>query len=95
LDLFSTYRGLLADRLKSIAQTQKRYEGGLKKIGAAQDLIQDCHAKLELRTPLLQKKQLALIEAAARIEMRFSEIQVLREQLKQEEYLIHEDLQRA
>ena len=37
----------------------------------------------------------SLIEAAARIEMRFSEIQVLREQLKQEEYLIHEDLQRA
>ncbi len=74
LELFTTYRGMLAERLKSIAQTQKRYEGGLKKIGDAQDMIQQCHSKLELRTPLLQKKQLALIEAAGHIETRFAEI---------------------
>jgi hypothetical protein len=74
LELFSTYRGMLGERLKSIALSQKRYEGGLKKIGDAQDMIQECHTKLELRTPLLQKKQLALIEAAAHIETRFAEI---------------------
>ena len=46
-------------------------------------------------TPMLQKRQIQMIEQANLIEQKFAEIQMMREQLKQDEFLLNQELERA
>lgn len=86
---------MLVERQRSINQTKKRYETGLKRIIDTQAAIEACHEKLEQRTPHLHDRQVELVSEATKIEEAFAAIRGVRDSLRLEEFTLSKEVEEA